>query len=86
MQTLETFRPLPVLRLQPAGTARRAVAGSLEAAALTLGRLARRLRPRAAVRAQAEPVYEFYAESGAPEGALYIDGQLVGLIEGVNRL
>ena len=29
MQTLETFRPLPVLRLQPAGTARRAVAGSL---------------------------------------------------------
>ena len=29
---------------------------------------------------------EFYAEAGAPEGALYVDGQLVGHLEGVQRL
>jgi hypothetical protein len=34
----------------------------------------------------AEPVLEFYAEAGAPEGALYVDGQRVGVLEGVTRL
>ena len=29
---------------------------------------------------------EFYAEAGAPEGALYLDGQLVGCVSGVQRL
>jgi hypothetical protein len=29
---------------------------------------------------------EFYAEAGAPEGALYVNGQLVGRMSGVNRL
>jgi hypothetical protein len=29
---------------------------------------------------------EFYAEAGAPEGALYIDGELVGMLPGVSRL
>ncbi len=29
---------------------------------------------------------EFYAEAGAPEGALYVDGQLVAQLEGVRRL
>ena len=33
-----------------------------------------------------EPVLEFYAEAGAPEGALYLDGELVGRVEGVSRL
>ena len=28
----------------------------------------------------------FYAESGAPEGALYVDGELVGYLPGVQRL
>ena len=32
------------------------------------------------------PVLEFYAEAGAPEGALYVDGQLVGHLPGVTRL
>jgi hypothetical protein len=32
------------------------------------------------------PVLEFYAEAGAPEGALYVDGKLVGHVEGVRRL
>lgn len=33
-----------------------------------------------------EPVLEFYAEAGAPEGALYVDGELVGMLAGVSRL
>ena len=33
-----------------------------------------------------EPIVEFHAEAGAPEGALYVDGKLVGWIEGVCRL
>ena len=32
------------------------------------------------------PVIEFYAEAGAPEGALYADGQLVAHLPGVLRL
>lgn len=33
-----------------------------------------------------DPRLEFYAEAGAPEGALYLDGQLVGWVGGVRRL
>lgn len=29
---------------------------------------------------------EFYAEAGAPEGALYVDGRLTARLEGVRRL
>jgi hypothetical protein len=29
---------------------------------------------------------EFHAEAGAPEGALYVNGELVGFVAGVNRL
>ena len=36
--------------------------------------------------AAAEPVLEFHADAGAPEGALYVNGQLVGHLLGVNRL
>ncbi|WP_235001991.1 hypothetical protein [Rhizobacter sp. OV335] len=32
------------------------------------------------------PVLEFYAQAGAPEGALYMDGELVGWVPGVTRL
>lgn len=28
----------------------------------------------------------FHAEAGAPEGALYVDGQRVGVLPGVTRL
>jgi hypothetical protein len=34
----------------------------------------------------AHPMIEFHAEAGAPEGALYVNGRLVGRIEGVTRL
>jgi hypothetical protein len=33
-----------------------------------------------------EPVLEFHAEAGAPEGALYVDGQLVAQLPGISRL
>ena len=36
-------------------------------------------------RSQADMSVEFHAEAGAPEGALYVDGELVGYIE-VRRL
>lgn len=32
------------------------------------------------------PSVEFHAEAGAPEGALYMDGVLVGHLVGVSRL
>jgi hypothetical protein len=34
----------------------------------------------------ADRVVEFHADAGAPEGALYVDGQLVGHVLGVTRL
>lgn len=34
----------------------------------------------------AESRLEFHAEAGAPEGALYVDGELVGRLAGVRRL
>jgi len=32
------------------------------------------------------PALEYHADAGAPEGALYVDGQLVGHLAGVSRL
>jgi len=37
-------------------------------------------------RRRARSPLEFYAEAGAPEGALYADGQLVAQLDGVRRL
>lgn len=37
-------------------------------------------------RRRARPQLEFYAEAGAPEGALYADGHLNAQLEGVRRL
>lgn len=65
--------------------ARHVAAGALRSASALLARLARRLAG-SAVRRRSDPRLEFYAEAGAPEGALYLDGQLVGWLQGVNRL
>lgn len=66
---------------------RQAAAALLRQASRQLGRLARRLaRQRALARRQRPPELEFYAESGAPEGALYLDGELVGHLPGITRL
>ena len=67
---------------------RRLLAGALRSASVMLARLARSLAAaeRARKRTPAELVLEFYAEAGAPEGALYVDGHLVGYLPGVKRL
>ena len=65
---------------------RRVLANSLRSGSALLARLARKVsRPARKTRAT-EPQIEFYAESGAPEGALYLDGRLVGWVAGVRRL
>ena len=70
----------------PASTvARHVAAGALRSASAVLARLARRLAATT-VRQRTDPRLEFYAEAGAPEGALYLDGQLVGWLSGVKRL
>jgi hypothetical protein len=59
----------------------------LRSASAVLARAARKLR-RPAERAPRLPEIEFhtlYLESGAPEGALYVDGELVAILP-VSRL
>ena len=74
------------LRLQPeAPGLRRQAAVALRGLSAVLARLARRLAEPAS-RRRGEPLLEFYAEAGAPEGALYSDGKLVGFVAGVKRL
>ncbi len=80
--TLPLYRPRSY-------SGRRVLAAVLRTTSLLLTRLARqltaaeRLREPVATRA---PVLEFYAEAGAPEGALYVDGKLLGYLPGVTRL
>jgi hypothetical protein len=67
--------------------AHRLAAALLRAASRSLDRLAARL----AAQPQRAPLptlaaLEFHADAGAPEGALYVDGELVGYVTGVNRL
>lgn len=64
---------------------RRRLARALRAAGRTLAAWGRRLTP-AEPGPSPEPVLEFYAEAGAPEGALYVDGNRVGVLPGVTRL
>ncbi len=65
--------------------AREWAATALRAAGLALEAMAERLALTPAL-PEAEPVIEYHADAGAPEGALYINGQLVGHVLGVNRL
>ena len=87
MSSLKDLRWSPVAPQHPQGeAARRLVAVGLRRASAVLARLSRRLaRPAVHVK-QTEPQLEFYAEAGAPEGALYLDGKLVGWVSGVSRL
>ena len=65
----------------------RFAAAALAAASAALTRLAQAIgEPAAAVQAQSEPRFEFHTDAGAPEGALYLDGKLVGWLSGVTRL
>ena len=65
------------------------VADVLQAASKLLTRLAEGQSAAKAARALPLGTVEFHAihcDSGAPEGALYVDGKLVGTILGVTRL
>jgi hypothetical protein len=68
--------------------ARRLAAGLLWVASAALARLAATLAiaPSAVAQDSRDPRFEFHAEAGAPEGALYVDGELVGRLPGVQRL
>jgi hypothetical protein len=65
---------------------RRAAASALHGTSALLARWAGHLvsTPRRPV--TEVPRLEFHAEAGAPEGALYLDGHLVGWLSGVKRL
>lgn len=67
---------------------RRGAAAVMHGASRLLQRLAHRLAPEPGEpRGVAhELLLEFHAEAGAPEGALYIDGELVALLPGIRRL
>jgi hypothetical protein len=66
--------------------ARAAAVASLRRASALCARWAQRLAHPARSARPADPQLEFYAEAGAPEGALFLDGQLVGWLPGVQRL
>lgn len=65
---------------------RRLAAVGLRSASAALASLAGRLTPPVAPPELPRPVLEFHAQAGASEGALYMDGQLVGWVAGVQRL
>ena len=65
------------------------VAVALRAASDVLARLAVRVAAEHAVHTLSPQFVEFHAchrEGAAPEGALYVDGKLVGYLPGVTRL
>ena len=82
MMTMMLNPPAARPRLAPCA------ARALGAASRLLDRLAARLDAPAARSPVAgfAPMLEFHAEAGAPEGALYLNGELVGRLHGVRRL
>jgi hypothetical protein len=86
MSSLNVHYLRPRAEPRAASAARRAAALSLRSVSAVLARLARRLAEVPAPRRVTDPRLEFYAEAGAPEGALYLDGELVGWVQGVRRL
>lgn len=70
----------------PAKEAARLLAAAvLASASAVLARLSARMVATPAL-PECDPRFEFYAEAGAPEGALYVDGRFVGWLPGVCRL
>ncbi len=68
--------------------ARRGLAMLLQRASASLAHAAQQVASAEHAHAAASriPVLEFHAEAGALEGALYVDGRLVGHLIGVTRL
>jgi hypothetical protein len=82
--TLYAAVPAWPLRLE---TARHQLATALLHASALLLHAAVRLQQRPQPSVSPRPdVLEYHAEAGAPEGALYADGRLVGWLDGVPRL
>lgn len=80
------YLPMPV-RAWSAASGRALLAALLRRVSQMLARMALSVAGAASSHMPArEPVLEFYAEAGAPEGALYVDGELVGMLAGVSRL
>jgi hypothetical protein len=72
-------------------TARWLAAAVLRAAGNALAKLATQLDkaatpPAPSIFDTGDPTLEFHAEAGAPEGALYLNGILIGHLSGVSRL
>ena len=68
---------------------RAAAAALLRGASRVLDRLAQQLsaaQDRQASAASAQHAFEFHVEPEAADGALYVDGRLVGFLPGVRRL
>jgi hypothetical protein len=81
------WRWLPAEAPHPLSDAARLLAAALlVAASRSLARVASALVVPKAVPVASDPRLEFHAEAGAPEGALYVDGELVGRVAGVLRL
>jgi len=79
----------PAQRPSFSDTWRRLAAQLLRGASAALARqardVARPLHARQRRRSQHDVSVEFHAEAGAPEGALFVDGELVGYVQ-VHRL
>ncbi len=84
MSSLKELRwgPAPSFSEQ---VARRSAAALLRGAGALLAHLAAGLASEPG-EASSDPCIEYYAEAGAPEGALYVDGRLIGWLAGVRRL
>ena len=83
----EEWRWLPADAPQPLRDAARLLAAALlVAASRSLARVASALVPAAKPPVASDPRLEYHAEAGAPEGALYVDGELFGWLPGVSRL
>lgn len=80
--------PVHPARLPTAPDARRLVALLLHSIIAILQRIEHALAdaPGQPERGRVSSMFEFHAEAGAPEGALYLDGELVARLAGVNRL
>jgi hypothetical protein len=85
METTMTLQDLSELLHPGPGNARTFASAALHAVSRTLASWAWRLAAPQA-KAPAVQVTEFHCEAGAPEGALFVNGQLVGRISGVTRL
>lgn len=77
--------PLPAAPLS-ATPARRLAAACLRTASSMLEALAQGLEARPQARSLDQAFVEYHAEAGAPEGALFVNGEFVGWIDGVKRL